>query len=133
MKSCFIVLTVCLSSSVFSQNYNESEKMNLIQKKGIEITKSDLNNLNDYDFDLIKNFNFDPYRNEKTDRSIQLVKGPKATIKSFQHCSLNHIPFDENVLKSKKNEIDKNTSHSIITQVNIGLGYKQNELSPENY
>lgn len=133
MKSCFIVLTVWLSSAAFSQKYSESEKFNLIQNKGIEISNLELKSLNDFDFDLVKNFNFDTYRNEKTDRSIQLVRGPKATIKSFQHCFLNHISFDENILKSKKNEIEKNTSHSIITQVNIGLGYKQNELSPENY
>ena len=133
MKAFFVVLTVWISSTVFSQNYKESEKMNLIQKKGIEITKSDLNNLNDYEFDLIKNYDFDQYRNDKTDRQIQLVSGPLATVKSFTYCKENQISFNEVIFQSKKNEIQNKSSYSIITQVNIGLGYKQNELSPENY
>jgi hypothetical protein len=133
MKISFIALTFCLYSTVYSQKYSEQEKINLIQKIGIEITTSDLFNLTDNDFELITNFNYDHYRNEKTDRQIQLVRGPLAQVKSFNFCKENQILFDEKIYNLKKNEIENKTLFSIITQVNIGLGYKQNELNPENY
>lgn len=133
MKSFFIVIATCISSFSFSQNYNESQKIELLQKKGIEISISDLKSLSDFDFDLIKNYNFDIYRNDKTDRQIQFVKGPKATVKSFTHCKENQISYDEKISQTKQNEVVGKTNISIITQVNIGLGYNQNELNPEKY
>ncbi len=133
MKISFIVLSITLSSAAYSQKYNESQKLELLQKIGVVISNSELNNLTDHDFDLIKNYNFDNYRNEKTDRQIQFVKGPKATVKSFTHCKENQISYDEKISQSKQNEVVVKSSISIITQVNIGLGYKQNELNPEKY
>ena len=127
MKSIFIALTVCFSSTVFSQKYVESEKLNLIQKNGIEITNSDLKNLNECDFELIKNYDFDNYRNEKSDRQIQLVRGPKVIVKSFLYCKENQISFDENIYTSKKNEVENKKSKNIITQLNIGLGIQRVE------
>jgi hypothetical protein len=133
MKIYFIVLVVWISSSALSQKYTEHDRISLLQKKGLEISISEVQKMNDYDFNLLLNYNFDSYRNEKSDRQIQLVRGPIATIKSLEHCSLNHISFNEKVLKSKKNENNTQTNHSIRTLINIGLGYKQNEINPESY
>jgi hypothetical protein len=126
MKSFFVVLTVWISSTVFSQNYNEREKMNLIQKKGIEITKSDLNNLNDYDFDLIKNYNFDLYRFLNLEKSIKLVNGPLIKLLPIRKMESMGITYSNEVLEntSKKNE---NFKHDLILQLNIGLGVSNAE------
>lgn len=133
MKIYIIILSVWISFAGFAQQYSESEKLSLLQKKGIEISASDVQKMNDYDFKLVINYNLDSYRNEKSDRQIQFVRGPIATIKSFDFCTLNQIAVDEKILLSKKNEIVSNKTHSLITQINIGLGYQQNELNPENY
>lgn len=133
MKIGFTILTIWISSMVCAQTSSEGERLNILQKKGIEISTADIKRLNEHDFNLIKDYNFDQYRNEKSDRQIQLIKGPIAKVKSFNYCKENSIPFNESIYNLKKGEIENKTSLSIITQVNLGLGYKQNELNPENY
>ena len=130
MKLFFVLISFFCGSLVYSQKFNEIDRSSIMIKKGIDIVKSDLNNISDYDFELIKNYNFDGFRNEKTDRKIQLVRGPLISVKSFNYCNSNQISFDEKIYLSKNNELENTNSNFIITELNIGLGiHRVNRLN----
>jgi hypothetical protein len=94
--------------------------IDVFNKKGIIAEDKGLKLLSISDMQIIENFNFDNYRNEKTERVLQLVKGPLIKLKPIKDISTYKI--SKEVIDHKSNEIIDNNQKALITQLDLGLG-----------
>jgi len=125
--SLFLVFISLFSSKFISQELSHSQKSyefrSKIEDKGIVFIDVDFE-LSSDDFFAIYNFSFDQYRNEKSNRIIQLLNGPKIELLSFEQLKTKGIAFDNEVYQSKIGEQINNQEKKLITLVNVGLGVK---------
>lgn len=113
-------------SQELSQSQNSFEFRSKIEDKGIVFIDTDFE-LSSDDFYAIYNFSFDQYRNEKSNRTIQLLNGPKIELLSFEQLKSKGIIFDNDVYQSKIGEQINNQEKRLITLVNVGIGIKSVE------
>jgi hypothetical protein len=123
----FVVFISFFSNHFFSQekssNQVSAEFKIKIEAKGVVFLEDNINLTYD-DFSAFFNFNFDSYRNEKSNRVIQILNGPKITLLSFNQMKARGLDFDAEIYQTKIGEEINNQEKELITLVNIGLGVK---------
>lgn len=97
--------------------------LDVFRTKGINAEASEIQSLKIHELQLIEAYNFDSYRNEKTEREIQLERGPKLILVSLNELVSRNIQVDPNVIAHKSNEDVSSNQNSLITRIDIGLGY----------
>ena len=128
MKNLILFSFLILAGSVFSQKSNVSRQVLILKQKGILIEERALEPLSKQDFELISSYNFDKYRNEKSDRIILIENGPEIILKSFDYCKKQNIEINEEISSVKKGEDISIKTSKIRTKLNIGLSYSQKSI-----
>lgn len=136
----FLTLGLCLTSSFWLLSQESKPTFETLNQyynsfilKGIKTELFQLENLSLRDLQLIDSYNFDSYRNEKTIREIQLEKGPLIKLESIDGMKAKNISVETNLKNHKANEISNGQNNSLVTLLNIGLGYSLVHLNnPEN-
>jgi len=123
----FVVFISFFSNHFFSQekSINQiSEEFKIkIETKGVVFLEDNINLTYD-DYSAFFNFNFDSYRNEKSNRVIQILNGPKIKLLSFDQMKTRGLHFNDEIYQTKIGEELNNQERKLITLVNIGLGIK---------
>lgn len=91
--------------------------------KGIQLEVIAAQKLSVTDFEKISDFDFNPYRNEKTEKGVQLENGPYLLLRSLNWMIAHDLFVSEEILQRKSGEIiDTNLRPSVVwLQIGIGL------------
>ncbi len=123
----FVVFISFFSNHFFSQEKSAnqvSEELKIkIEAKCVVFLEDNINLTYD-DYSSFFNFNFDSYRNEKSNRVIQILNGPKVKLLSFDQMKSRGLYFDSGIYQTKIGEEINSQEKELITLVNIGLGIK---------
>ena len=95
-------------------------------EKGIRVLEEiHLNSVEDYE--KILNHSFDPYRNEKTARVVEITKAFKVELFSFEDMQAEGIGFDQSEYQRKLNEDIVTGGVQLVLRLNLGIGQKNFE------
>jgi hypothetical protein len=121
----FLLTQFTFVSQAQTQLTSETIKyyLEVFNTKGINTEASEIQFLKIHELQLIEAYNFDSYRNEKTEREIQLERGPKLILVSLNELVSLNINVDPSVNLHKSNEEISENQNSLITKIDIGLGY----------
>ena len=127
--SIFIGMIFCFAFHSSAQNLTNEQRLQQLTDKGVQIHPDQCVMLNEQDFFLLASFDFNPYRNEKTVRQVQIKKGPAITIQSIQWMVEHQQTVDPSIVNKKQGEVLSSSTISTITLIDIGAGFKTLEKS----
>lgn len=122
---CSIILTFLIIPIYTSQTNSDqtaSYYKDQLELKGIQIELSSAQKLSIYDFQKIVDFDFNEYRNEKSEKGVQLQNGPLLHLRSLIWMRDHSFVINEDLLQRKSGEvIDPNLQPSIVL-LELGIG-----------
>jgi hypothetical protein len=131
----FLLTQLTLVSKAQAQLPSETIQyyLDVFNTKGINTEASEIQFLKIHELQLIETYNFDSYRNEKTQREIQLERGPKLILASLNELVSRNINVDPSVILHKSNEEISENQNALITRIDIGLGYTPISTNSEKW
>ena len=122
--SCFFIAS---SKSIGQVSVNSK----LFTEKGIVISDTELNKLNDVEAKTILAYDFSMHRNEKSLREVQIKDGPPIKLMPLNEVQKLGMAVDGSLLDLKRGE-DLNNSNlrPLITLIDIGFKYANSLAKP---
>lgn len=124
MKSFYLFVLLLLSvSAQMLGSSTPREKQQQLSDNGVSIT-DDSKTYTDHQYYLLSSFDFNPYRNFTTKRTVQIEDGPMIELNSVTEMLQAGKNIPAEITERKRNEIIPATPvKSVITLINIGFRY----------
>jgi len=116
----FLAVLFC-SNTMFGNDASENTKRRLL-KNGVVLMNTE-KNYTDHQYYLLQSFDFTPYRNYTTNRTIQIEDGPIIQLLSLTEMQRQGNDIPSEIIQNKKDEVIDSRLKPIITLVNIGFRY----------